>query len=89
MNESRRRQLQDMIEEATSNNGNRTYLHILSQYRLLVSNPQRFRVSLQNVLTFLSSCLFALSSCLFAMNSSGDDQCGASNRDGYARSSNP
>lgn len=27
-----------MIEEATSNNGNRTYLHILSQYRLLVSN---------------------------------------------------
>lgn len=82
MNESRRRQLQDMIEEATSNNGNRTYLHILSQYRLLVSNPQRFRVSLQNVLTFLSSCLFA-------MNSSGDDQCGASNRDGYARSSNP
>ncbi|GJN23159.1 hypothetical protein PR202_gb10783 [Eleusine coracana subsp. coracana] len=35
MNESRRRQLQDMIEEATSNNGNRTYLHILSQYRLL------------------------------------------------------
>jgi hypothetical protein len=39
MNESRRRQLQGMIEEATSNNGNRTYLHILSQYRLLVSNP--------------------------------------------------
>ncbi|CAN6297622.1 unnamed protein product [Urochloa humidicola] len=35
MNESRRRQLQDMIEEAVSNNGNRTYLHILSQYRLL------------------------------------------------------
>ncbi|XP_066366838.1 kinesin-like protein KIN-8B isoform X2 [Miscanthus floridulus] len=35
MNESRRRQLQDMIEEAVSNNGNKTYLHILSQYRLL------------------------------------------------------
>ncbi|KAL5218323.1 hypothetical protein ABZP36_019007 [Zizania latifolia] len=35
LNESRRSQLQDMIEEATSNNGNRTYLHILSQYRLL------------------------------------------------------
>uniref|UniRef100_A0A0E0GUE3 Kinesin-like protein n=1 Tax=Oryza nivara TaxID=4536 RepID=A0A0E0GUE3_ORYNI len=35
LNESRKRQLQDMIEEATSNNGNRTYLHILSQYRLL------------------------------------------------------
>lgn len=26
-----------MIEEAISNNGNKTYLHILSQYRLLVS----------------------------------------------------
>jgi hypothetical protein len=38
MNESRRRELQDMIEEAVSNNGNKTYLHILSQYRLLVSN---------------------------------------------------
>ncbi|KAF0928900.1 hypothetical protein E2562_010750 [Oryza meyeriana var. granulata] len=35
LNESRRRHLQDMIEEATSNNGNKTYLHILSQYRLL------------------------------------------------------
>nr|ADB85354.1 putative chromosome-associated kinesin [Phyllostachys edulis] len=35
LNESRKRQLQDMIEEATSNNDNRTYLHILSQYRLL------------------------------------------------------
>lgn len=35
MNESCRRQLQDMIEEAISNNGNKTYLHILSQYRLL------------------------------------------------------
>lgn len=44
MNESRRRQLQDMIEEAVSNNGNRTYLHILSQYRLLVSNPQLFSI---------------------------------------------
>jgi hypothetical protein len=44
MNESRRRQLQGMIEEATSNNGNRTYLHILSQYRLLVSNPYLFSV---------------------------------------------
>lgn len=26
-----------MIDEAISNNGNKTYLHILSQYRLLVS----------------------------------------------------
>ncbi|XP_026659921.2 kinesin-like protein KIN-8B isoform X3 [Phoenix dactylifera] len=35
INEKHRRQLQNMIEEAISNNGNRTYLHILSQYRLL------------------------------------------------------
>ncbi|OAY73803.1 Kinesin-like protein KIF19, partial [Ananas comosus] len=35
LNEKRRCQLQDMIEEAISNNGNKTYLHILSQYRLL------------------------------------------------------
>ncbi|OVA07337.1 Kinesin [Macleaya cordata] len=34
-NENHRCQLQDMIEEAISNNGNKTYLHILSQYRLL------------------------------------------------------
>lgn len=34
-NEKHRRHLQDMIEEAVSNNGNKTYLHILSQYRLL------------------------------------------------------
>ncbi|XAR51435.1 Plus-end-directed kinesin ATPase [Bertholletia excelsa] len=34
-NEKRRGELQDMIEEAISNNGNKTYLHILSQYRLL------------------------------------------------------
>ncbi|THU74943.1 hypothetical protein C4D60_Mb04t38710 [Musa balbisiana] len=35
INEKRRRQLQDMIDEAISNNGNKIYLHILSQYRLL------------------------------------------------------
>ncbi|XP_010943179.1 kinesin-like protein KIN-8B [Elaeis guineensis] len=35
INEKHQRQLQNMIEEAISNNGNRTYLHILSQYRLL------------------------------------------------------
>lgn len=34
-NEKRRCQLQEMIEEAISNNGNKTYLRILSQYRLL------------------------------------------------------
>lgn len=35
-NEKQRCQLQDMIDEAIKNNGNRTYLRILSQYRLLV-----------------------------------------------------
>ncbi|TYJ10734.1 hypothetical protein E1A91_A11G228300v1 [Gossypium mustelinum] len=34
-NEKHRCQLQGMIEEAISNNGNKTYLRILSQYRLL------------------------------------------------------
>ncbi|GMN34140.1 hypothetical protein TIFTF001_004529 [Ficus carica] len=34
-NEKHRCQLQDMIEEAISNNGNKTYLRILSKYRLL------------------------------------------------------
>lgn len=36
-NEKRKGQLQDMIEEAITNNGNQTYLRILSQYRLLVN----------------------------------------------------
>ncbi|XP_077234004.1 P-loop containing nucleoside triphosphate hydrolases superfamily protein [Tasmannia lanceolata] len=35
LNEKHRCQLQDMIEEAVGNNGNKTYLRILSQYRLL------------------------------------------------------
>ncbi|XP_017969846.1 PREDICTED: kinesin-like protein KIF19 [Theobroma cacao] len=34
-NEKHRCQLQDMIDEAISNNGNKIYLRILSQYRLL------------------------------------------------------
>ncbi|CAI9282751.1 unnamed protein product [Lactuca saligna] len=34
-NEKRRCELQEMIDEAISNNANRTYLRILSQYRLL------------------------------------------------------
>ncbi|KAF5738059.1 putative Chromosome-associated kinesin KIF4A [Tripterygium wilfordii] len=34
-NEKHRCQLQDMIEESINNNGNKTYLRILSQYRLL------------------------------------------------------
>ncbi|XP_052196757.1 kinesin-like protein KIN-8B isoform X2 [Diospyros lotus] len=34
-NEKRRCELQDMIEDAISSNGNKTYLRILSQYRLL------------------------------------------------------
>ncbi|KAG8478480.1 hypothetical protein CXB51_028279 [Gossypium anomalum] len=37
-NEKHRCQLQGMIEEAISNNGNKTYLRILSQYRLLVKH---------------------------------------------------
>lgn len=65
MNESRRRQLQDMIEEATRNNGNRIYLHILSQYRLLVSNLKLFSV--------ISLRVFYLTSCLFAMHFLGDE----------------
>ncbi|XP_078179945.1 P-loop containing nucleoside triphosphate hydrolases superfamily protein isoform X2 [Carex rostrata] len=41
INENRRAQLQDMIQEAISNNGNKTYLYILSQYRLLgMSNAE-------------------------------------------------
>ncbi|KAJ8765465.1 hypothetical protein K2173_014587 [Erythroxylum novogranatense] len=35
LNEKNRCRLQDMIEEAINNNGNKTYLRILSQYRLL------------------------------------------------------
>ncbi|KAL5210172.1 hypothetical protein ABZP36_005795 [Zizania latifolia] len=46
LNEGRRRQLQDMIEEATSNNGNRTYLHILSQYRLLGMNNAELQIEM-------------------------------------------
>uniref|UniRef100_A0A453LWW2 Kinesin-like protein n=3 Tax=Aegilops tauschii subsp. strangulata TaxID=200361 RepID=A0A453LWW2_AEGTS len=46
LNESRRRQLQDMIEEATSNNGNRTYLQILSQYRLLGMNNAELQIEM-------------------------------------------
>ncbi|KAL5753244.1 hypothetical protein ACOSQ2_023751 [Xanthoceras sorbifolium] len=34
-NESQRCQLQNMIDEAITNNGNKTYLRILSQYRIL------------------------------------------------------
>ncbi|XP_051117910.1 kinesin-like protein KIN-8B [Andrographis paniculata] len=40
-NENRRYQLQDMIDEAIRNNGNKTYLGILSQYKLLgISNTE-------------------------------------------------
>ncbi|XP_042387575.1 kinesin-like protein KIN-8B isoform X1 [Zingiber officinale] len=35
INEKHRNQLQNMIDEAINNNGNKTYLQILSQYRLL------------------------------------------------------
>ncbi|KAK9097058.1 hypothetical protein Sjap_022555 [Stephania japonica] len=34
-NEEHRRHLQNMVDEAINNNGSKTYLHILTQYRLL------------------------------------------------------
>ena len=40
-NEKQRRQLQGMIDEAIGSDGNRTYLNILSQYRLLVSSHSK------------------------------------------------
>lgn len=41
-NEKRRCELQAMIDEAISNNGNKTYLRVLSQYRLLVNTNYYF-----------------------------------------------
>jgi kinesin family protein 18/19 len=40
-NEKHRCELQDMLNEAINNNGNKTYLHILNQYKLLVSRINR------------------------------------------------
>ncbi|PIN00348.1 Kinesin-like protein [Handroanthus impetiginosus] len=49
-NEKHRCQLQDMIDEAIRNNGNKTYLGILSQYRLLgFSNTElQFEIAIRD-----------------------------------------
>ncbi|KAL0461907.1 UNVERIFIED_CONTAM: Kinesin-like protein KIN-8B [Sesamum latifolium] len=49
-NEKRRCQLQDMIDEAIKNNGNKTYLGILSQYRLLgITNTElQFEIAIRD-----------------------------------------
>ncbi|XP_071710589.1 kinesin-like protein KIN-8B [Rutidosis leptorrhynchoides] len=49
-NEKRRCQLQEMIDEAISNNANKTYLRILSQYRLLgMANTElRFEIAMRD-----------------------------------------
>ncbi|KAK4426491.1 Kinesin-like protein KIN-8B [Sesamum alatum] len=49
-NEKRRYQLQDMIDEAIKNNGNKTYLGIMSQYRLLgITNTElQFEIAIRD-----------------------------------------
>ncbi|KAL3637733.1 Kinesin-like protein KIN-8B [Castilleja foliolosa] len=49
-NELRRCQLQDMIDESIRNNGNKTYLGILSQYRLLgITNTElQFEIAIRD-----------------------------------------
>ncbi|XP_031095875.1 kinesin-like protein KIN-8B isoform X2 [Ipomoea triloba] len=49
-NENRRLELQAMVEEAIGNNGNKTYLRILSQYRLLgMSNTElQFEIAMRD-----------------------------------------
>ncbi|GAB2232043.1 hypothetical protein Droror1_Dr00011064 [Drosera rotundifolia] len=49
-NEKHRCQLQGMIDEAIKNNGNKTYLYILSQYRLLgMSNTElQFEIAMRD-----------------------------------------
>ncbi|THG12138.1 kinesin-like protein KIN-8B isoform X1 [Camellia sinensis] len=53
-NEKRRCELQDMIDEAISNNGNKTYLRILSQYRLLgMANTElQFEVAMRDQIIY-------------------------------------
>ncbi|KAE8706321.1 hypothetical protein F3Y22_tig00110402pilonHSYRG00153 [Hibiscus syriacus] len=48
-NEKHRCQLQGMIEEAISNNGSKTYLRILSQYRLRMANTElQFKMAMRD-----------------------------------------
>lgn len=49
-NEKRRCELQSMIDEAISNNGNKTYLRVLSQYRLLgIANTElQFEIAMRD-----------------------------------------
>ncbi|KAK6128559.1 hypothetical protein DH2020_037703 [Rehmannia glutinosa] len=53
-NEQRRCQLQDMIDEAIRNNGNKTYLGILSQYRLLgITNTElQFEMAIRDQIIY-------------------------------------
>ncbi|KAK4410100.1 Kinesin-like protein KIN-8B [Sesamum angolense] len=53
-NEKRRCQLQDMIDEAIKNNGNKTYLGILSQYRLLgITNTElQFEIAIRDQIIY-------------------------------------
>ncbi|KAG8373808.1 hypothetical protein BUALT_Bualt11G0063600 [Buddleja alternifolia] len=53
-NENRRCQLQEMIDEAIRNNGNKTYLGILSQYRLLgITNTElQFEVAMRDQIIY-------------------------------------
>ncbi|XP_057791552.1 kinesin-like protein KIN-8B [Salvia miltiorrhiza] len=53
-NEKRKRQLQDLIDEAIKNNGNKTYLGILSQYRLLgITNTElQFEMAIRDQIIY-------------------------------------
>lgn len=51
INEKHRHELQEMVDEAINNNGNKTYLRILSQYRLLVSESYDL-IGIKNFLLF-------------------------------------
>ncbi|KAH6781876.1 P-loop containing nucleoside triphosphate hydrolases superfamily protein [Perilla frutescens var. hirtella] len=53
-NEKRRCQLQDLIDEAIENNGNKSYLGILSQYRLLgITNTElQFQMAIRDQIIY-------------------------------------
>lgn len=64
-NEKRRCQLQDMIDEAIRNNGNKIYLSILSQYKLLVHTLMYHAQLLTEKLHFLLDLVFMSSMLAF------------------------